>query len=899
MTIEIIPARLRCEYLDNPLGIDCREPHLSWIGLAAHPEQRGARQTAYHILVASDEATLARDQGDLWDSGKVHSRQSQHIPYAGRPLSSGQACWWKVRIWDAQGNVSAFSEAAHWEMGLLEPSDWQGRWIGMANQVAKREAHGLQPSPYLRTTITCEKSVSRARLYITARGLYEAHLNGQRVGDACLAPGWTEYTKRVQYQTYDVTGQVHQGENSLGAILGTGWYCGHVGFGLNGKQNYHHYGTTPRLLLQLVVTYTDGSRQAFVTDETWKGTTGPILYSDFLAGEAYDARLELGHWDQADYNEGGEQAWQPVSAWEQDAIPLVAQPDQPIRATQTLHPQGIEEVSPGVYVYDMGQNMVGWVQLRVRGEAGQRVQLRFAEMRSPDGTIYTENLRSARQTDSYILKGSGDEIFEPRFTFHGFRYVEVTGYPGIPDLSALRGCVVHSDTPLSGTFECSDPMVNQLQKNITWGQRGNFLSIPTDCPQRDERLGWMGDAQIFIRTACYNMDVSAFFSKWMQDVVDAQAENGAFGEVSPRLLVQNDASPAWGNAGIIVPWTLYQMYGDRRVLERHYTAMARWVHYVREANPDLLWVHKTGNNYGDWLSIDAETPKDVLATAYFAYDALLMAQVAEALERHTDADQYRTLYQEISEAFCRAYVTDDGRIKGETQTCYLLALRMGLLPQALHPLAASHLVEDIEKKGWHLSTGFVGVGYLCPVLTEAGYNDVAYRLLLNDTFPSWGYSIKHGATTIWERWDGWTEERGFQDVGMNSFNHYSLGSVGQWLYEYVAGISVDPQEPGFQHILIRPNPNPRLTYAQAEFDSPLGKIVSHWQQHEDAFILQVTIPANSSALVYVPREKGQAIFEGGIAATAAEGVSFVRDEEHSTIFEVVSGSYTFEVKNML
>ena len=724
---------------------------------------------------------------------------------------------------------------------------------------------------------------------MTAKGVYEAHINGQRVSNQLLTPGWTDYNTRIQYQTYDVTAMMQQGGNVVGAIMGTGWYSGHIGFPVAGG-GYDNYGSEPQLLFQLHLDYADGTSAVLLSDETWQGTTGPILYSDLLMGEMYDARRELVSWDQAG---SANISWSAVTCYNHGAVLLVADQAQSIQVTETFSPQTVSERTPGCYVFDMGQNMVGWVRLRVQGEAGTYVQLRFAEILNPDGTLYTENLRSAKQTDTYILKGGTVEVFEPHFTFHGFRYIEVTGYPGTPTLGALTGCVVHSATPQTGTFECSSAMVNQLQRNIVWGQRGNFLSVPTDCPQRDERLGWMGDAHIFVHTASYNMDVAAFFTKWMNDVVDAQSPEGAFPDTAPRMVVVADGAPAWGDAGIIVPWTIYQMYGDKRMLEQHYTAMTRWIGYLQHANPDLLWTHVLNNNYGDWLSIDADTPKEVLATAYFAYDSLLLSKIASVLGHHEDAEKYKVLFQGIKAAFCRAYVTSDGRISGETQTCYVLALHMHLLPLELRPLAAKHLIEEIEKKGWHLSTGFVGAGYLCPVLTEAGYTDVAYRLLMNETFPSWGYSIKHGATTIWERWDGWTEERGFQDPGMNSFNHYSLGSVGQWLYQYVAGIERDSERPGYQHSIIRPYLGGELTYAKAEYASMYGLIKTYWQRDMDRFTLHVTLPANTTATVYLPTNHKSHIVESGKRVEDAEGVVYVQEENTWTLFEIGSGEYKF------
>jgi alpha-L-rhamnosidase len=899
MTATIMATQLRCEYLTNPPGIDVAHPRLTW---RVESPGRAQSQSAYQILVASSEEKLAANEGDLWDSGKVVSAQSIHVAYAGQTLTSGLRCWWKVRVWDTQDNSSAYSAPAWWEMGLLQSSDWQAQWISLDEQATtgedesvNLEMRALEACPYLRKDIKLKQPIQRARLYVTARGLYEISINGQRVGEAVLAPGWTDYHKRIQYQTYDVTSLVRQGENALGAILGPGWYSGHVGFPHSGKKNYYHYGSRMQLLLQLHITYTDQSSEVIVSDGTWKGTnSGPILYSDMLAGESYDARKELIGWNQVGFDDTD---WYAVATQALDAVPLVADRAQPILVTEKLQPHGISEVLPGVFIFDMGQNMVGWVRLRVAGEAGTKVQLRFAEVLNPDGTLYTANLRSARQIDTYILKGGGEEFFEPRFTFHGFRYVEITGYPGTPPLDALTGCVIHSATPPVGSFECSHPMVNQLQRNIVWGQRGNFISVPTDCPQRDERLGWMGDAQIFVNTACYNMDVAAFFTKWLNDVQDAQSEEGDFSDVSPRLIVTTNGAPAWGDAGVIVPWTLYRMYGDTRIIEEHYDAMTRWIAYLERANPDYLRVNNLGDNYGDWLSINADTPKEVLATAYYAYDAKLLAEMASAIGRHKDTEKYHALFQSIRSAFCDAFVRSDGSIKNATQTCYVLALHMDLLPADLHPLAAKHLVADIEQRGWHLSTGFVGVGYLCLVLSEAGYTNVAYRLLLNDTFPSWGYSIKHGATTIWERWDGWTEEQGFQSPSMNSFNHYAFGSVGQWLYQYVAGITMDLSQPGKQRCIIRPYPHDELTFVDAEYDSICGPIRSRWRSDNGSFTLSISLPANVSATVYIPASNKEQVYEGSVPAPGAEGVTFLREENGQAIFAVQSGNYEFSVSS--
>ena len=895
---ELRPVALKCEYRVAPLGIGEKSPRLSW---TLESEERAQLQSAFRILVAASERDLAAEEDLLWDSGRVESDRTIGVEYEGEALRSGLQCVWKVRVWDGANNPSPYSRPAVFEMGLLEKSDWEGTWIsagkdpsGDLEPPSGEEyddlANGLAPSPYLRREFPLDKPVNRARLYATARGVYELYINGKRVGNDVLAPGWTDYDRRIQYQTYDVTPLLAEGQNALGAVLGDGWFAGFVGF--DPKHRGALYGPRPQLLAQLDVEYEDGTTASLATEGSWRCSTGPIFFSDLLMGESYDARREMPGWAEPGFDDSG---WYGVAVEEIGDTNLVAQPDEGIRITEELEAKTVTEPESGRYVFDLGRNMVGWVRLKVEGKAGTEVILRHAEALNPDGTIYTTNLRSARATDRYVLGGDGEEIYEPRFTFHGFRYVEITGYPGEPPPGAVTGRVVHSATPPSGSFECSSRMVNKLQENIVWGQRGNFLSVPTDCPQRDERLGWMGDAQVFVRTASFNMDVAAFFEKWMTDVEDAQSPEGAFPDVAPLprgsgLIDLRWGAPAWGDAGVIVPWTIYRTYDDTRIVERHYDAMARWMEYLHEANPDLIRKNRMGNNYGDWLSPKGDhTPKHLLATAYWAYDAKLIAEMAEATGRYEDAREYRDLKERVKAAFQAAYVFPDGRIEGDTQTCYLLALHMGLLPEDLRSAAAEHLVKSIEREDWHLSTGFAGVGYLCPVLTEAGYTDVAYRLLGNETYPSWGNTIKNGATTIWERWDGWTQENGFQSPNMNSFNHYSLGSVGEWLYRYVAGI--DLGAPGYDCIVIRPRPGGNLTHASGAYDSVRGRISSSWKIEDNRFVLETLIPPNTTAIVHVPSTDD--VSEGGMPVDKADGVEFLRAEEGETVLAVGSGRYEF------
>ena len=884
-------SELRCEYRVNPLGIDVVKPRLSWI---MESNKRSQVQIAYQILAANSEEKLRRNQGELWDSGKVESEQSNQVVYEGEPLKSRMRCYWKVRVWGKDGKVSDWSKLAMWTVGLLKPRDWQAKWIGYDEELqntdnrekADPNALVLPPPPYLRRAFLVGRSIKRAVVYASALGLYELHINGKRIGEDYFTPGWTDYTTRVYYQTYEVTDLIKNGSNTIGAVLADGWYAGYLGFG----KKREHYGSKPRLFVQLEIEYENGHIQKVVTDGTWKARYGPILETDFLMGEIYDGRKEMPGWDTPSFDDS---SWDEVAVTDNsEGIGEVqSYPGETVQKIMEIKPKELTEPDEGVYVFDMGQNFAGWVRLKVNGKAGTKVVLRFAEILNPDGSIYTENLREARCTDTYILKGKGKELWEPQFTFHGFRYVEVTGYPGKPGLDTVTGVVVHSAIPITGSFECSNPMVNQLYSNIVWSQRGNFIEIPTDCPQRDERLGWTGDAQIFIRTSTYNMDVSAFFTKWLVDLEDAQSDEGGFPDVAPRKVAMGDGTAAWGDAGVICPWTIYEVYGDKRVIERHYESMKKWISYLKKNSKDLL---RPAKGYGDWVSIASDTPKDVIATAYFAYSTRLVSKAAAVLGKDEDADKYEELFEQIRSAFNKAYVSEDGRIKGETQTCYLLGLYFDLLPEDKREPATLHLIEAIRKKDWHLSTGFVGLSYLVPTLADTGHLDIAYRLLNNDTFPSWGYSIKNGATTIWERWDGWTEEKGFQTPGMNSFNHYSFGSIGRWLFGSVAGI--DTEGPGYKRIIIKPRPGGGLDYAKASYKSINGKIVSDWKIKGDKFTLDVTIPANTTATVYVPAGDIESVTEGGKPAAQANAVSLLRMEDDSAVFAVGSGHYRFVSK---
>jgi alpha-L-rhamnosidase len=878
---QLKPTALRCEYLTNPLSVDVASPRLSWI---IESKERGVLQTAYEVLVASSERLLNQNHGDVWESGKVETDQSNQVLYAGLPLVSRATCYWKVRVWDNHGHVSNFSRPAMWRMGLLLKADWKTQWIGLKAEPSA----DLRPAPYVRKEFVLTKSLRRAFAYITARGMFIASINGNRIGKEYLSPEWSDYKKRIQYFTYDVTSQIRKGINCAGIIIGDGWYKGYVGFAL--KPN--NYGDQTSALLQLHLEYSDGTEEIVGTDETWKGWYGPILYSDMLMGESYDARREMRGWNKPGFDDSH---WQSVEVFPAPEVRLVPLRTEPVRMTQLLKPKKITEPTEGKFVVDFGQNFAGFCRFKVRGQAGMTITLRHAEVLNPDGTIYTTNLRRAKATETYFLQGGREEVLQPHFTFHGFRYVEITGLSKKPRQDAILGCVINTDLPTSGTFACSDAMVNQLVSNILWSQRGNFISIPTDCPQRDERLGWMGDAQIFVRTASFNMDVASFMNKWMIDVEDSQSPQGAFKDTNPYLDgLGTDGAPGWGDAGVIIPWYIYRCYGDKNIIEQHYDAMTRWMRYLEEGNPNHIRKNRLNNNYGDWLSINAETPKDLLATAFWAYDAHLMADMAKAVGKDSDARYYQALFDSVRAAFQKTYIALDGQVEGKTQTGYVLALAFNLMPQEMRGRAAELLVKDIQDKGNHLSTGFIGVKYLNPVLTESGNLDLAYRLLFNTTFPSWGYPITAGATTIWERWDGWTTEKGFQDPGMNSFNHYSMGSVGEWLYRFVAGIDLDPDVSGYKRVILHPRPSEKLKNARAEYISIYGAIKVDWTRQDGKFALKVAVPPNTIGEVYVPATDPDSVREGGKPAKSAEGVKYLRTEDGCAVFEVGSGEYIFE-----
>jgi alpha-L-rhamnosidase len=835
---------LVCEYHTNPLGIDVQHPRLSW---KIFSDQENVLQAAYEIRVADSPTNLNRKNKLIWSSGKVESDQSVNVEYQGPENEPMQRVYWQVRIWDNQNKATKWSEPAFWEMGITEPELWTASWITMENE---KEKEGSKPSQFFRKEFSTSKKIESARVYVSALGLYELYLNGEKVGDELFTPGWTSYNKRIQYQTYDVT-QMLQKENTLGAILGDGWYRGNIGF--RNQRNY--YGDKLALIAQLQVNYTDGTSEIIGTDESWKATTGPIIFSDIYNGETYDARLEMPGWETTSFDDTN---WGAAAKLNHPKNILIAPQGVPVKAVEEISPIEIITTPNGETVFDMGQNMVGWVRLKVQGNRGDAVTLKFAEVLDKDGNFYIENLRAAKATDVYILKGNGEEIYEPRFTFHGFRFVKIEGYPGTPGLDDITGVVIYSDMEPTGTFVCSDSLINQLQHNIQWGQKGNFLDVPTDCPQRDERLGWTGDAQVFAPTAAFNFNVAPFYTKWMKDVAADQGPDGKVNHVVPDVLNGAGGSTAWADAAIIVPWQTYLAYGDKRILEEQYSSMKAWVEYMKNrAGEDYLWIGDT--HYGDWLAFattrsdypGATTEKDLIATAYFSYSSGLLAKIAEILGKSGDAEKYSELSGKVKNAFINEFVTPGGRLVSHTQTAYALALAFNLLPENLVPKAAEYLAGDVDKFK-HLTTGFVGTPLLCKTLSNHGYEDLAFMLLNRKDYPSWLYPVTQGATTIWERWDGQKPDGTFQSAGMNSFNHYAYGAIGEWLYNYVAGIQIDPENPGYKHFFLAPHPGGGLTHAKAVYKSMYGEIKSDWKTEGNQMVYDVTIPANTTATVTLP-----------------------------------------------
>ncbi|MBO5418299.1 MAG: family 78 glycoside hydrolase catalytic domain [Clostridia bacterium] len=842
-------------YKRNPFCIDCEEPVFSF-AIEAEGDEYGISVERYRLLVSEDTDLLAQNVGDVWDSGTIESGNISAVKYDGKELASKTTYYFKIIVTVEDQTIE--SDLGIFTTGLYYLSDWKCGLIGLPLEATpkldcpEKDKIG-RAAPYLRRSFNIDKPVKSAKAYATAFGVYELYINGEKDCHYELAPEWTDYAKSLQYQYYDLTDRLQQGENVIGAVLGDGWFAGNIA-GVGRAM----YGDAPLgLMFHLSITYEDGTEEIITSDGLWKGTSATICYTDNQTGEYYDATLEKEGWCAPGYTPSEEDGWQGVigvfslKIW---GYRLKASVGPQVRVMKEIAPVDITVDKNGNYIIDMGQNMVGKAEILFRGKKGQRITLRHGEMLNLDGTLYTENLRSALQTDTYIMKGATNgEVYRPHFTFHGFRYIEISGLDYKPALSDVKGIVIYSGCETTGNITTSNPMVNKLFKNAMWGQMGNFVGVPTDCPQRDERMGWTGDAQVFCRTACYNMDCFGFFDKYGEDILEARKPNGSVTDVVPHVKWPNgndlvgNGNAAWGDVMFVLPITLYEMYGDITILQKNYGAMKDYFKYLLLNTTDLL---RPESPYGDWLSVGEDTPKDVVSTAFFAYDATLMSRAAAYLGKEKDKIYYDNMFGKIKDAWQKAYLSSDGTVKGDTQCCYVLALKMDLTDDKA--LTAKLLARAIERMNYHLSTGFVGVSYLLPVLCDNGYSDLAYRLLQNDTYPSWGYSIKNGATTIWERWNSYTKEEGFGDVGMNSFNHYSLGSVSEWMYSYMGGIK--PIAPGFKHFTIKPYFSSTMDNIDVNYESINGNIRSAWHHTGDNLTeLNVEIPANCIAEIILPQ----------------------------------------------
>ncbi|HEY1686119.1 MAG TPA: glycoside hydrolase family 78 protein [Tepidisphaeraceae bacterium] len=891
---------LKCQSLNNPLGIDQPIPLLSW---QIESDQRGQRETAYQILVASTPDKLKAGHADLWDTGKVASDQSIEVPYGGSKLTSGEAVYWKVRIWNKDGKASAWSKPAYWSMGLLNPSDWSAKWIGhdeaapaSASEQDESKGGGRRlPARYLRKEFTAAKPIRRAMVYFSGLGSSELYVNGKKIGNAVLSPALSDYTKRVYYVTYDVTDSLKKGENALGVILGNGRFYAP-------RSNYPTHTVSygyPKLLLQLQIEYADGSANTIVSDPSWHlSTNGPILANNEYDGEEYDARREMTGWSEPDYKEFN---WNSANLVDAPGGIMSAEMMDPIRVTGTIKPISMHEVHPGVFIYDLGQNMVGWCRVKATGAAGQTVSMRFAERLQPDGTLYVDNLRSARVTDRYTLKGNSTETWEPRFTYHGFRFVELTGFPGKPKLNSIEGRVVNDDVASAGDFACSKPILNSIYHNIVWGVRGNYRSMPTDCPQRDERQGWMGDRSAECRGETYIFQNRNLYAKWVNDMADAQHADGSVPDVCPAYWPLYNDDVVWPSTFVIAPNGMLDQFGDTRTIQQHYPQMVKWIDRMSTYITDNVMPR---DQYGDWCvppedpklihSKDParQTAKPILGTTYFYHCLQLMSRYATLLNHPEDAKRFDALAERLKNGLNKQFLNRNlGQYDNGAQTTSVLPLAFNMVPADAHQAVFNHLVDKITKgTDMHIGTGLVGGQWLNRVLTANGRPDIAYAIATQTTYPSWGYMVEHGATTVWELWNGDTG-----DPGMNSGNHVMLvGDLTIWFYESLAGIKPDPMHPGFKHIIMRPTPVGDLTWVKATHNGPYGQILSEWKHEGNKFLWHVIVPPNSSATLYFPTSDTQSIQEGGKQIKDVPDITIANGTLSSRALNIPAGDYHFE-----
>ncbi len=880
---KLTTTNLMCEYLVNPLGIDTRQPRLSW---ELHSDKRGEHQTAYQILVATDVELLKQDTGNLWDSGKVVSGQSVHMVYGGVPLQSGMRCYWKVRVWDSEGCAAPYSNTGWWEMGLLAEAEWQARWIG-APPPAIPEGATAGPSPLLRREFTLDQPAVSARAYICGLGYHELYINGRKAGDSVLEPSVTRYDRRASYVTRDITDMLSTGKNAVGVMLGSGWYNCHT------KEVWDFsaapWRDLPKMLLHIHITLADGSCQQIVSDTSWRTSTGPLVFEGLRNGEIYDARQEKPGWLLPEYNDS---KWDAARVVPGPGGVLSAQQMQPCKVMETIEPISVTEVNPGVFVYDMGQNFAGWAQLNISGPAGTQVTLKYSEQIAPNGEIDRSEVNAliksgGFQTDRYILKGSGPETWEPRFTYHGFRYVEVTGFPGTPTLDNLKGRVVHTAFDSAGEFSCSNELLNSIQKCARWAYISNYVGIPTDCPQR-EKNGWTGDAMLAAETGLFNFAPQAAYTKWMADFADEQRPSGQLPGIIPTggWGYNWGSGPAWDSAYTHIPWYLYLYSGDTRILEIHYKQMKRYLDYMTSMSIDNILYF----GLGDWCppvpKDENIAPVELTSTGYYYANSLILARAAELLGYHSDKETHLALAKQIKEAFnAKFYDSKTGRYADGSQTAQACALFQGLVPEGERSKVLSRLLSAIEEKDNHPWFGILGAKYVLNVLTDEGCADTAFKIATQTTYPSWGHWLAQGATTLWETWEG-----------TDSQNHIMFGDISAWMYKTLAGIAPDASSPGFRHFTIRPQVLSGLTWAKAEHKCMYGLIKSGWRVTEDSILFDVQIPANTTATIYLPAENPDAVQESGHSIDNIYGIVTAGEEDGCIILNAGSGEYHFTIR---
>ncbi len=878
-------SKLTCNYLENPIGVDSPTPLLSWV---LESTGRDQAQSAYQVLVAGSKEVLEASKGDLWDSGKVESHESIQIPYKGDLLQSQQGCYWKVRVWDKNDKVSDWSEDAYWEMGLLSEKDWTGKWITNTGG----NPNSIEPpiAPLFRKEFNIEKNINSARAYICGLGYYELYINGGKVGDEVLRPSVTQYDKTALYQTYDITPAIDKGCNAIGVILGNGWYNCFAEVAWDFEKAPWRDRT--KLLLQIHITFDDGSSEIIVSDRSWKWGNSPITYDGLRNGEHYDAPREKKGWDKPGFDDSN---WDNAVITKSPGGTLRSQQLTPIRVTKTLKPVSVKEVRPGVWVFDIGQNISGWARLKVMGPVDTTITLKYAEKLDDSGDIDPSNIKPLVrtgdfQTDRYTLRGEEVEIWEPRFTYHGFQYIQVTGFPGKPDLDSIEARVVHTDLAERGSFSCSNDLLNSIQTNTKWSTLTNYHGIPTDCPHR-EKNGWTGDAQVSAEQTLLNFAPTTAYRKWIADFRDAQRPSGQLPGIVPTggWGFNWGSGPAWDSAAILIPWYLYLYCGDKAILDENYDSMKRYIDFIESMAIDYI----VDFGLGDWCPpgppgngpSDHKCPTTVTDTAYFYIDTHIVSKVAKILAKDNEAEIYSNLSNKVRQAFRTEFLdTETGQVTGNSQTSMACALYQGLINDDEKPKVLQALVDSVEATNRHIDCGILGTKYVMHTLTDFGRADLAYDIATQTTFPSWGHWIAQGATTLWESWQG-----------EGSRNHHMFGDVSAWFYKGLGGINPDPNKPGFKHIIIRPNIVGDLTWVKASHQSMYGLVKSNWEVKNGQLNVGVSIPPNCTATLYLPNNNVKNLCESEKAVKNQPGINNITENEKHIVLELGSGTYDFKM----